>query len=252
MHTRLQQTTGKIRCFIDMDNVTVDYVGFMQRHSMTAHQVNHTKDTFNAMSPMPGAIAAVMAVINYGYDAWLATKPPTRAPAAYAEKAAWINERMPFMDRRIIMTQDKGLLGSRDDYLLDDMPDQANCGSFPGRLLVFGEGYRWTEALSELKDNAKAQPQRYNQTALEQLSGEEIRVMREENAISMYSIKNARAFCESTDPLFIVGYAFANEKAVNVRGDRHAWNMAYARDYRARRIESGRYDVDGSMTQSAS
>jgi hypothetical protein len=42
------------------------------------------------------------------------------------------------LKKKLIMTQDKSLLGDSHDILIDDRPEKANCAEFPGRLIHFG------------------------------------------------------------------------------------------------------------------
>jgi hypothetical protein len=86
---------------------------------------------------------------------WIATKPPTGVPHAYSDKAAWIMRELPELKRRIIITHDKGLLGERGDWLIDDRPHKANCRRFKGTLIAFVDAVAWPQILQVL---AKFQP----------------------------------------------------------------------------------------------
>jgi 5'(3')-deoxyribonucleotidase len=72
-----------------------------------------------------------------GCKVWLATKPPTGVPFAYADKVSWVLKHLPELKHRIILTPDKGLFGDRGDYLIDDRPHLANCPNFSGTLIAF-------------------------------------------------------------------------------------------------------------------
>src|SRR5690606_8114187 len=89
----------------------------------------------------------VRSLIGMGFECWIATKPPTGIPHAYADKAKWILRYLPELKRRIIMTHDKGLLGDERDYLIDDRPHTANCLNFRGSLMQFGNGVSWAYVL---------------------------------------------------------------------------------------------------------
>jgi 5'(3')-deoxyribonucleotidase len=139
------------RVFVDMDGVIVDFHGYKQATGLSNDEIKIMPGAYLAMPAIPGAIAAVHSVISMGYEVWIATKPPTGVPHAYSEKAAWILRELPELERRIIVTHDKGLLGDVGDYLCDDMPHKANCEHFAGTLLRFVGGYHWPEALAALK-----------------------------------------------------------------------------------------------------
>lgn len=138
------------RVFVDMDGVIVDFDAFKQAHRLTGEQVKKMVGAYRMMPPIDGAIEAVRSVIGMGYEVWLATKPPTGIPHAYADKVSWALEYLPELRRRIIITHDKGLLGDAGDYLCDDRPHKANCEAFAGTLLRFVDGFHWPQALQHL------------------------------------------------------------------------------------------------------
>lgn len=124
--------------FVDMDGVIVDFDGYMAEHGLTADEVKKRPNAYAEMKPISGAIEAVRELVRRGYDVWLATKPPTGMPHAYAAKAQWVLDHLPDFERKIIMTHDKGLLGNEHDFLIDDRPHRANCKAFPGTLIHYG------------------------------------------------------------------------------------------------------------------
>lgn len=125
------------RVFVDLDGVVVDFDRYMRETGLTSGEVKTMPGAYLSMPPIPGAIEAVRSLIGMGYEVWIATKPPTGIPYAYADKAAWVMEHLPELSRRIIITHDKGLLGDARDILIDDRPHKANCTSFKGRLIHF-------------------------------------------------------------------------------------------------------------------
>lgn len=135
-----------VRCFIDMDGVIVDFQGFMDLHSATGDQVKAMPGAYLKMEPIPCAIPAVRSVIGMGFDVYLATKPPTGLPFAYADKVSWVLQHLPELKRKIILTHDKGLLGGEHDILIDDRIHKANCGAFRG-LLINHTGWDMTLAV---------------------------------------------------------------------------------------------------------
>ena len=139
------------RVFVDMDGVLVDFDGYKNHMGLTGEEVKKLPGAYLHMRPLPGALDAVRSVIGMGFEVWIATKPPTAVPHAYADKAAWILKNLPELKRRIIITHDKGLLGGPDDFLCDDRPHKANCERFSGTLLRFVDGYHWPQALDALR-----------------------------------------------------------------------------------------------------
>jgi 5'(3')-deoxyribonucleotidase len=135
------------RVFVDMDGVVVDFDAFKTARGLTGDEVKKLPGAYLDMPAIPGAIDAVRSIIGMGYEVWIATKPPTGIPHAYSDKAAWVIQHLPELKRRIIITHDKGLLGSAADYLCDDRPHKANCEKFAGTLLRFVDGFHWPQAL---------------------------------------------------------------------------------------------------------
>lgn len=141
-----------MRVFIDMDGVIVDFDGFRSELEkktntiITGDMMKQLPSVYSVMDPMPGAIEAVRSLIGMGHDVWLATKPPTGIPQAYADKVQWVLDHLPELKRKIILTHDKGLL--RGDVLIDDRPHKANADKFEGELLHFSASFGWPEVLA--------------------------------------------------------------------------------------------------------
>lgn len=134
--------TARFRLFFDMDGVLVDFARFMRQHNLTSDEVKKMPGAYLCMPSIAGALEGIRKVMSiagqYGGEVWLATKPPTGIPIAYADKVAWVLRHLPELKRRIIITHDKGLLGGEGDYLVDDRPWRANCEAFRGTLIGFG------------------------------------------------------------------------------------------------------------------
>jgi 5'(3')-deoxyribonucleotidase len=145
------------RIFLDMDGVLGDFDGYMKKHGMTGDDAKKHPGAYLAMEPMPGAIKAVRELAAAGFEVWIATKPPTGVAFAYADKAQWVLNHLPEMERRIIITHDKGLLGDIGDILVDDRPHRANCLYFPGALIQYGSNAcnTWIGGLDEAIINFK-------------------------------------------------------------------------------------------------
>lgn len=137
-----------LKILIDMDGVVVDFDRYCIDTDLTPDEVKRWAGAYREMEPMPGAIDGVRALIAAGHDVWLATKPPTGQPRAYADKVAWVMDNLPELTRKIILTADKGML--RGDVLIDDQPWKANCESFEGVVIKFDPtlaGWPWILAV---------------------------------------------------------------------------------------------------------
>lgn len=128
------------RIFIDMDGVIVDFDSYAKSLNEPGVDIKSRPGIYLKMNPMPDAIESVRRLIGWGYDVFVATKPPTGISSAYAEKAQWVLNHLPELKRKIIITSDKGLLGDDEDYLIDDRPHKANCKLFKGTFIEFGRG----------------------------------------------------------------------------------------------------------------
>jgi len=136
-------TSPRFRIFFDMDGVLVDFERLMRESGLIGGELKGMRGAYLAMHPIEGALDGIRHIMSiagmYGGEVWLATKPPTGIPWAYADKVSWVLEHLPELRRRIILTHDKGLLGGPGDYLIDDRPHRANCVNFRGTLVRFGK-----------------------------------------------------------------------------------------------------------------
>ena len=129
----------KNKLYVDMDGVTVDFDGYAEEQKLDPEEIKNKPGAYFDMSFMAGAEEA----INYlyfdcGYNIYLMTKPPTGVSHAYGDKAKWVFKNLPFLSNKLIITSDKSLVGTKDDILIDDRPEKANCVEFPGRIIKYG------------------------------------------------------------------------------------------------------------------
>jgi 5'(3')-deoxyribonucleotidase len=137
------------RIFVDLDGVIVDFDGYKKETGLTGDEVKKIPGAYLSMQPIPGAIEAVRSLIGMGFDVWIASKPPTGIPWAYADKANWVLQHLPELKRKIILTHNKGLLGDRGDWLIDDRITKAACMYFPGCIFEYRHGvFGWPELLA--------------------------------------------------------------------------------------------------------
>lgn len=136
-----QRTTTR-NLFFDMDGVIVDFDRYMREKNLSGDEAKQQPGAYVEMQPVENAIWGVRKMMSlagqYGFAVWLATKPPTGIPWAYADKVRWVLENLPELKRNIILTHDKGLLGGRDDIIVDDRPHRANVVNFRGAVIHFG------------------------------------------------------------------------------------------------------------------
>lgn len=139
------------RVFVDMDGVLVDFDGYMQKHNLSGDEVKIIPGAYLEMEPYAEGLAGVKSLLGMGMEVWIATKPPTGVPAAYADKVTWVLRYLPELKRKIIITHDKGLLGDSGDFLVDDRPHKANCEEFKGLLIPFVNGETWAGVIKKIR-----------------------------------------------------------------------------------------------------
>lgn len=144
------------RIFLDCDGVLADFDNMMAQMNLTAEELKHTPGAFAFMNPMPGALAGVAALEALGYKLFILTSAPTSAPQAWGDKAQWVKTHLPRLLSRLIITKNKGIVGDKDDFLVDDHPDWNHCEDFPGTLIKFDAYcYGWRELVEMFKRRPK-------------------------------------------------------------------------------------------------
>lgn len=119
-----------------------------RRERSAARQMVDTSGWFRSLPVTPGAIEGVEALRSAGHEVWVCTKPLEVNPTCRDEKAAWLAEHMPFLERRLIIAPDKSLIYG--DVLLDDAPKMEWLPLALWRPVVFsapynGPGSEWAD-----------------------------------------------------------------------------------------------------------
>lgn len=101
---------------------------------------------FASLPPTPGALTGVQMLIEQGVDIWVATKPMEENPSCRDDKAKWLREYLPMLERKLIIIPDKSLLNG--DVLLDDAPKPAWIMKATWKVKIFaapfnGDGSVW-------------------------------------------------------------------------------------------------------------
>lgn len=115
----------KPKLFIDMDDTTAQFIGDKRLNHVTIIHTHfdypemHIEGFFRELDPMPNAIESVRKLIaSEKFDIYILSVPLATSPGSYFEKVEWIKEHIPELLKKIVFTQDKGLI--RGDYLVDD------------------------------------------------------------------------------------------------------------------------------------
>ena len=108
------------RIFIDMDGVLADFEGGRTSDKKRRNPPEmYSEGFFENLEPIPGALEAMQELHQSGkYDLWIATKPVATSPRSYTEKVNWIAKNLPYMLKKVVLTQDKSFL--EGNVLIDD------------------------------------------------------------------------------------------------------------------------------------
>lgn len=125
------------RVYVDMDGVVADFDKACIQANMKPNELKLVPGIYRNLEVIPGAINAVAKILEMGYDVWFLTKPPSKNPKAASEKVEWVYENFPAVYDKIIITPDKGAVGTSRDYIIDDHPEWANVEAFRGKIIKF-------------------------------------------------------------------------------------------------------------------
>ena len=147
-----------LRIFIDMDGVLADFdkaakqmkkimnIDSELRPSATyeSSEKGFAYDEvldFSKFDPIPCAIESIHKIIDMGHDVFIASTPPWNNPDAWGQKRNWIEEHLPELERKVILTHRKDLLIG--DILIDDSTYRGQ-KDFNGEFIHFGKhGMVW-------------------------------------------------------------------------------------------------------------
>lgn len=125
------------RVYFDLDGTLVDFVRGAELADMPPKEFKVQRGAFLDLPLIEGAQEAVAEVEVLGYYPFILSKISKDNPYAAAEKLIYVRQRFPSIGERVIITPDKGAVGSARDFLVDDCPEWANAHNFPGTVLRF-------------------------------------------------------------------------------------------------------------------
>lgn len=125
------------RVYVDMDGVLADFDKACTQAKKKPSELKLIRGVYRDLEVIPGAINAIEKIVEMGYEVWAMTKPPSKNPSAASEKIEWMYELFPVFKDRIIITPDKGAVGEKRDFIIDDHPEWANVEKFRGTIIKF-------------------------------------------------------------------------------------------------------------------
>lgn len=118
-----------------------DYDKALKDSGLHTDVFKHQPGTYLWLGITPGAADALASLKELDDEGlirvWILTKTPSKSPYAYTEKVLWYAQKFPWLEDRVILTHDKHLMGTREDFLLDDRPHKGNANLFPGDFVFF-------------------------------------------------------------------------------------------------------------------
>lgn len=138
------------RVYLDQDGPLYDFV---LGAKISNTDIGHLKRIAGAYIDLPimdGAVDAVAAIWEMGFEVFVLTKAPDSNPYAASEKLLAIKRDFPSLHGRVIISSDKGCVGTAQDILVDDHPEWANAHNFPGHIVTFT--CDWSKTLAELRE----------------------------------------------------------------------------------------------------
>lgn len=125
------------RVYVDLDGVIADFEAECADLNVHPQQGKLIPGIYRNLPLIEGAEEGIAKLLEKGYFVMCLTKIPSKNPGAASEKLLWINENFPNLKDYVIITPDKGCVGTDRDYLIDDHPEWANAGAFPGQIIHF-------------------------------------------------------------------------------------------------------------------
>lgn len=137
------------RVYFDLDGTLFDFVRAATAKGLTPKEYKVQRGAFSNLPLIAGAQEAVAQVELMGYQSWVLSKISKSNPYAAAEKLIDVRQSFPSIGDRVIISPDKGAVGTARDFLVDDLPEWANANNFPGTVLRFENN--WAPILDALR-----------------------------------------------------------------------------------------------------
>ena len=128
-----------VTIYLDQDGPLADFQGAANAAGWEPKFAKMQRGFYRSLPLTPGARQAVEELLGFQHlHVFVATKIPDRNPHAATEKILWLQEHLPGMGERIIITPNKACIGTIDDYLVDDRAHKADASFFPGTFIHYG------------------------------------------------------------------------------------------------------------------
>lgn len=141
------------RVYVDMDGPLANFEAYCQEIGKPPKETKLLSGTYLNLPPVSQAIESVSLLLDLGYFVMVLTKIPSQNPGAASEKIFWLRQHFPVLKDHIIITPDKGCVGTKRDFLIDDHPEWANADTFKGEIITFEgpKGKSWNQIAALFK-----------------------------------------------------------------------------------------------------
>lgn len=128
-----------VTIYLDQDGPLADFQAAATTAGWEPKVAKMQRGFYRSLPLTPGAREAVDELLAFHHlHVFVATKIPDRNPYAATEKILWLNEHLPGMGERIIITPNKACIGTPDDFLVDDRAHRADASFFRGTFIHYG------------------------------------------------------------------------------------------------------------------
>jgi hypothetical protein len=138
------------RVYLDQDGPLYNFEQGAKNYDTDIGHLKRMAGAYIELPLMDGAVEAVKEIWAMGFEVFVLTKAPDSNPYAASEKLLSIKRDFPSLHGRVIISSDKGCVGTERDILVDDHPEWANADHFPGKIITFT--YDWQKTLAELHE----------------------------------------------------------------------------------------------------
>jgi 5'(3')-deoxyribonucleotidase len=121
-----------------MDGPLADFDLYCQIKKLDPQVAKKYSGTYLNLAPTTGSIEAVEVLTSMkNLDVFVLTKIPSENHGAATEKHIWLERYFPTLVKHLIISPDKGCVGTKRDFLIDDHPEWANAHNFSGEIITF-------------------------------------------------------------------------------------------------------------------
>lgn len=139
------------RIYFELDDVITDLTKAVEFSGLDLDSFRLQPGMYLNVPPKKGALKSLEKLRDSGCDLWVTTRVLLKNPGAASEKIHWIKQYLPWLMRKVIITPEKGTLGTEHDYMIH----HSKCDNFSGKKVAYGKNTAipdWESLLAYLND----------------------------------------------------------------------------------------------------